>query len=83
LKTETSTNLKMIKDLDNLKESMKGNLLLGPLVNLSKTLDQAKAIMMFFESITEKNFRCTVSLTAARGRVNFLYQIGASQSSIN
>ena len=47
---------------------MKENKLIGPLVNLAKTLDQAKAIMVFCEAISDKNYRCTVSLTAGRGR---------------
>jgi len=41
----------------------------GPLVNIAKTLDQAKAIMAFIDAITEKNLRYTISLTAGRGRV--------------
>ena len=28
---------------------------------------------MFIEAIVEKNFRCTISLTAARGRVNKIF----------
>lgn len=54
---------------------MKDNTLVGPLVNIAKTLDQAKAgnqlnlVMMFVEAIVEKNFRSTISLTAGRGRV--------------
>lgn len=55
-------------ELSKLKEEMKENKLIGPLVNLAKTLDQAKAIMVFCEAINDKNYKCTISLTAARGR---------------
>lgn len=40
----------------------------GNLVNLCKTLDQAKALLKFIEAISEKTLRSTVSLTASRGR---------------
>jgi N-acetyltransferase 10 len=42
--------------------------LVGPLVNLCKTLDQAKSVMSLVDCIAEKSFRYTVSLTAGRGR---------------
>lgn len=60
---------KINKELQDLKAQLSTNNLLGPLIKIAKTLDQAKALMMFVESISEKNFRCTVSLTAGRGRV--------------
>ena len=41
---------------------------LGPLVEASKTIDQAKAVVTFVEAIAEKTLRSTVALTAARGR---------------
>lgn len=34
----------------------------------AKTLDQAKALTVFVEAISEKTLRNTVTLTAARGR---------------
>ena len=40
----------------------------GSLVNISKTVDQAKAIMTFIDAIAEKTLRSTVTLTAGRGR---------------
>uniref|UniRef100_A0A7S3ZH00 RNA cytidine acetyltransferase n=1 Tax=Lotharella globosa TaxID=91324 RepID=A0A7S3ZH00_9EUKA len=40
----------------------------GPLVDLCKTLDQAKAVLTFIEAISEKTLMTTVSMTAARGR---------------
>ena len=60
---------KITKELQDLKTSLETNNLLGPLIKIAKTLDQAKALMVFIEAISEKNFRCTVSLTAGRGRV--------------
>jgi len=60
---------KITKELHDLKTQLDTNNLLGPLIKITKTLDQAKALMVFVESISEKNFRCTVSLTAGRGRV--------------
>lgn len=60
---------KIVKELQDLKTELSNNSLVGPLIKIAKTLDQAKALMMFIESISEKNFRCTVSLTAGRGRV--------------
>ena len=60
---------KINKELQDLKVQLESNSLLGPLIKIAKTLDQAKALMVFVESISEKNFRCTVSLTAGRGRV--------------
>lgn len=39
---------------------------------VSKTLLFKFSVMTFVEAIVEKNFRCTLSLTAARGRVSFL-----------
>ena len=40
----------------------------GALVNLTRTLDQAAALLKFIEAISEKTLRSTVTLTAARGR---------------
>jgi N-acetyltransferase 10 len=52
-----------------LKESLKGKAPVGPLVQLCKTIDQAKCVMTMVDSISEKNSKATVSITAARGRV--------------
>lgn len=41
---------------------------MGPLIEVSGTVDQAKAIVTFVEAIAEKTLRSTVALTAARGR---------------
>uniref|UniRef100_A0A2P2I1E9 RNA cytidine acetyltransferase n=1 Tax=Hirondellea gigas TaxID=1518452 RepID=A0A2P2I1E9_9CRUS len=50
------------------KKSMKDTPPIGRLVELCKTLDQAKVLLQFSLCITEKLLRTTVSLTAARGR---------------
>ena len=41
---------------------------IGPLVSACKTVDQAKCVMAMVESISEKNSKNTVSITASRGR---------------
>lgn len=61
---ETSTQ----KELRELKASLADVHPVNELVSVAKTVDQAKAILTFIESITEKTLRSTVTLTAARGR---------------
>ena len=61
---ETATE----KELKELKESLKEHQPIGPIIQLAKTLDQAKAILTFIEAASDKNLRTTVTLTAARGR---------------
>jgi N-acetyltransferase 10 len=56
------------KELKALKLSLAEHPPAGLLVNLAKTLDQAKAILTFIDAIGEKTLRSTVALTAARGR---------------
>jgi len=56
------------RELKDLKTSLKDTEPIGSLVELTKTLDQAKATLTFFEAISEKTLRSTVALTAARGR---------------
>ena len=41
---------------------------IGLLVNICKTLDQARAVMQIVDTISEKSLKTTVSLTAGRGR---------------
>lgn len=59
-------------DLEGLKDSLRDTPHVGAIVDLAKTLDQAKAILTFLEACSEKttNLRSssTVALTAARGR---------------
>ena len=57
------------QELQNLKESLIETPHIGALVELSKTLDQAKAVLVFLEACSEKKQQsATVALTAARGR---------------
>ena len=56
------------KELVSLKESLQGTEPVGPLLALTKTLDQGKTLLKFVEAISEKTLRTTVALTAARGR---------------
>ncbi|CAF0885538.1 unnamed protein product [Brachionus calyciflorus] len=55
-------------ELRALKESLQDTQPAFSIVNLCKTLDQAKAILKFIDSISEKTLRSTVTLTASRGR---------------
>ena len=55
-------------DLENLKNTLEDTPHVGAIVNLAKTLDQAKALLTFLEACSEKTSRSTVALTAARGR---------------
>jgi N-acetyltransferase 10 len=55
-------------ELEDLKHSLADTPNVGVLVNLSKTLDQANAVMSFLDAISEKTLRSTVALTASRGR---------------
>ena len=54
--------------LTALKASLADTPHVGGLVELTKTIDQAQAVMSFLDAISEKSLRSTVSLTAARGR---------------
>lgn len=56
------------KELKDLKASMKDTDIVGDLLTITRTLDQAKAVLTFVEAISEKTLRSTVTLTAARGR---------------
>ncbi|XP_012286930.1 RNA cytidine acetyltransferase [Orussus abietinus] len=54
--------------LNELKESLQDTQPISALIGCCKTVDQAKALLKFIETISEKTLRSTVSLTAARGR---------------
>lgn len=56
------------KELKELKESLADVQPAGSLVSLSKTINQAQAILTFIDVISEKTLRSTVTLTAGRGR---------------
>jgi N-acetyltransferase 10 len=56
-------------ELQELKEALIDTPHVGVLVDLAKTLDQAKALLVFLEGCSEKtNTTSTVAMTAARGR---------------
>lgn len=55
-------------ELTELKASLVNTPHVGNLVALTKTLDQAKAVMSFLDAVSDKSLRSTVALTAARGR---------------
>lgn len=56
------------QELAEIKDSVADSQLVGSLVTLAKTVDQAKALLTFVEAISEKTLQSTVALTAARGR---------------
>lgn len=55
-------------ELDGIKKSMADTPPVGSLIQIAKTVDQAKALLTFVDAIAEKTLRSTVTLTAARGR---------------
>lgn len=56
------------QELRAVKEKFQDSQPTGSLLNLCKTIDQAKALLEFIDAITDKKLDRTVSLTAARGR---------------
>jgi N-acetyltransferase 10 len=56
------------RDLNQLKTQLKDKAPIGKLIDLCKTLDQAKCVMAMVDSISEKSMRVTVSINAGRGR---------------
>jgi N-acetyltransferase 10 len=65
---EAISNSPTAKELADVKESLVDTQPIGNLIALSKTLDQAKALLTFVDAISEKTLQSTVTLTAARGR---------------
>ena len=55
-------------ELKALQTSLKNKGPIGHLVEMCKTIDQAKCVMAMVDSISEKTMRATVSVTAGRGR---------------
>uniref|UniRef100_A0A182NDD7 RNA cytidine acetyltransferase n=1 Tax=Anopheles dirus TaxID=7168 RepID=A0A182NDD7_9DIPT len=56
------------EQLAELKESLIDAPPAGPLVNLCRTYDQAKAVAQFIDALAEKQLKPPTSLTAGRGR---------------
>lgn len=65
---EDEGELKSKKELDGIKEGLVESQPVGSLIQLARTVDQAKALLTFVEAVAEKTLRSTVTLTAARGR---------------
>ena len=63
-----ATSAENWSELNALKETLRDTQPVSSLLECCKTLDQAKALLKFIETISEKTLRSTVSLTAARGR---------------
>ena len=55
-------------ELKEIKESLMETPPVGQLIQIARTVDQAKALLTFVDAIAEKTLRSTVTLTAARGR---------------
>jgi N-acetyltransferase 10 len=66
--TEDKQDSPAAKELATIKESLADTQPIGKLIALSRTLDQAKALLTFVDAISEKSLQGTVTLTAARGR---------------
>ncbi|XP_024980530.1 RNA cytidine acetyltransferase 2-like isoform X3 [Cynara cardunculus var. scolymus] len=56
------------RDLKDLKEQLKDDFPVGPLIKKCCTLDQGKAVITFLDAILDKTLRSTVALLAGRGR---------------
>ena len=56
------------KKLKDLKLSLKDTKPIGNLVSKCMTLDQARSVMSMVDSISEKNLKATLNLSAGRGR---------------
>jgi N-acetyltransferase 10 len=56
------------RELKELKVQLKETKPIGNLVNVCRTLDQARTVMQIVDTISEKSLKTTISLTAGRGR---------------
>ncbi|KAG8833327.1 hypothetical protein FRC17_010859 [Serendipita sp. 399] len=65
---ERAGKRKAEKELEELKERVQDDKLTRDLVKLTRTVDQAEALLTFVSILQEKTLSSTVSLTAARGR---------------
>ncbi|GAM17746.1 hypothetical protein SAMD00019534_009210 [Acytostelium subglobosum LB1] len=55
-------------ELREFKESVRDTEVAGELIEATRSLDQAKAVLTFIDAVSEKTLRSTVTLTAGRGR---------------
>ncbi|KAF2146910.1 uncharacterized protein K452DRAFT_315110 [Aplosporella prunicola CBS 121167] len=65
---ELEGKTKEAKELEEIKESLADSQPVGSLVQLARTVDQAKGLLTFVDAIAEKTLQSTVTLTASRGR---------------
>mmetsp|Transcript_11136 Transcript_11136/g.12323 ORF Transcript_11136/g.12323 Transcript_11136/m.12323 type:complete len:1141 (-) Transcript_11136:145-3567(-) len=56
------------EELEQLKETLRDTPNVGVIVELAKTMDQARAVLTFLDACSEKTCKSTVALTAGRGR---------------
>lgn len=66
-----SENLYLTKEqreLKDLKKQLSGTKPIGNIVSVCRTLDQARTVMSIVDTISEKQLKTTISLTAGRGR---------------
>lgn len=56
------------KELRDLKAQLKDSKPIGNLIAKCRTLDQARSVMSIVDSVSEKNLKTTLSLSAGRGR---------------
>lgn len=68
IQEEDGEKAKARAELDGIMENLADTKPVGDLVQLAKTVDQAKALLTFVEAIAEKTLASTVTLTAGRGR---------------
>jgi len=68
-KVDDNENIQDKSELEELKQSLADTPNVGCLIELARTLDQARAILVFLDSCSEKDqSRQTIAMTAARGR---------------
>lgn len=65
---EAENNSASRRELEKIKNNLAETQPVGSLVKVTKTVDQAKALLTFVDAIAEKTLQSTVALTAARGR---------------
>ncbi|KAF6202384.1 hypothetical protein GE061_004783 [Apolygus lucorum] len=55
-------------ELKEVQQALRDTPPIGPIVDCCKTSDQAKAVLKCIDAISEKSYKFTISITAARGR---------------
>eukprot|EP01133_Synstelium_polycarpum_P001434 gene1434-1663_t len=65
---DASTIVAQDAELKDFKQSVRDTEIAGALIDSTRSVDQAKAVLTFIDAISEKTLRSTVTLTAGRGR---------------